>query len=51
MGLALKPEPQDVVVTTRGARVFLTPSAAQRLRRRTLRAEINTTRTLFFLDR
>jgi iron-sulfur cluster assembly protein len=51
MGLAPKPEPRDVVVAIHGARVFLTPLAANRLRRRTLKAEITTTRALFFLDR
>lgn len=51
MGFAVEPEPQDVVLTARGAHVFLAPSAARRLGRRTLHAEINTTRNSFFLDR
>ena len=51
MGLASAPEPADVVVARHGARVFLTPSAARRLRRRTLKAEVHKNRRLFFLDR
>jgi len=51
MGLARKPEPQDEVVSTDGAHVFLSPSAAARLEQRTLRAEITDERSLFFLDR
>jgi Fe-S cluster assembly iron-binding protein IscA len=51
MGLAPHAESQDIVVTARGAHVFLAPAAAHRLRRRTLQAEVTTSRTLFFLDR
>jgi len=50
MSLANEPEPADVVVATHGARVFLTASASRRLERRTLRAELTDSRTLFFLD-
>lgn len=50
MALATEPEPADVVVVTQGARVFLTASASRRLQRRTLRAELTDSRTLFFLD-
>jgi Fe-S cluster assembly iron-binding protein IscA len=51
MGFALEPEPHDIVVATRGARVFLPPSVAQRLRRRTLQADVNPDRALLYLDR
>lgn len=50
MALATEPEPADVVVARQGARVFLTASASRRLQRRTLRAELTDSRTLFFLD-
>ena len=50
MALATAPQPADVVVATQGARVFLTASASRRLQRRTLRAELTGSRTLFFLD-
>lgn len=50
MALAAEPDPADVVVATQGARVFMTASASRRLQRRTLRAELTDSRTLFFLD-
>lgn len=50
MALAAEPQPADVVVATQGARVFLTALASRRLQRRTLRAELTDSRTLFFLD-
>ena len=50
MALATEPQPSDIVVASHGARVFLTASASQRLQRRTLRAELTSSRTLFFLD-
>lgn len=50
MGLARNPEPQDEVVSSDGAHVFLSQPAAARLERRTLRAEITEQRSLFFLD-
>ena len=51
MGLAVTPSPGDAVVDRYGARVFLSPSAAYRLGRGTLQAEITEGRSLFFLDR
>jgi Fe-S cluster assembly iron-binding protein IscA len=50
MGIANSPTPGDEVVSKGSARVFLSPSAAQRLHRRTLRAELSADRSLFFLD-
>jgi iron-sulfur cluster assembly protein len=50
MGLARNPEPQDEVVSSDGAHIFLSQSAARRLGQRTLRAEISAGRSLFFLD-
>jgi hypothetical protein len=51
MGIASSPAPADEVISKNAARVFLSPSAAHRLRRRTLRAELSGDRSLFFLDR
>jgi Fe-S cluster assembly iron-binding protein IscA len=50
MGIARSPQPDDTVVSKGSARVFLAPSAAHRLRNRTLRAEMSAGRSLFFLD-
>jgi Fe-S cluster assembly iron-binding protein IscA len=51
MDLANAPAAGDTVVSGCGARVFLSPSAAYRLRAGTLRAEITNERSRFFLDR
>lgn len=51
MGLAVTPAPGDSVVDRYGARVFLSPSAAYRLGKGTLQAEITEGRSRFFLDR
>jgi len=50
MGLAPAPEPADAVVAQDGAMLFLSQPAAQRLENLTLRAEISTTKSVFFLD-
>jgi Fe-S cluster assembly iron-binding protein IscA len=50
MGIARRPQPADTVVSKGSAHVFLAPSAAHLLRRRTLRAELSADRSLFFLD-
>jgi Fe-S cluster assembly iron-binding protein IscA len=50
MALAGTPASSDAVVDCHGARVFLSPSAADRLDEQTLRAEITEDRSLFFLD-
>jgi hypothetical protein len=50
MGIASGPALADAVVSRGGARVFLSPPAARRLHKRTLRAELSTDRSLFFLD-
>jgi Fe-S cluster assembly iron-binding protein IscA len=50
MGIARCPQPADAVVSSGSARVFLAPSAAHRLRHRTLRAELTADRSVFFLD-
>jgi Fe-S cluster assembly iron-binding protein IscA len=49
MGIARR-QPDDAVISKGSARVFLAPSAAHRLRRRTLRAELSADRSVFFLD-
>ena len=51
MDLAVAPAAGDAVVDRYGARVFLSPTAAYRLRGGTLQAEINEERPHFFLDR
>jgi Fe-S cluster assembly iron-binding protein IscA len=50
MGIAATPAPADAVVRRGAARVFMSPSAADRLDGRTLRAELSEERSLFFLD-
>jgi hypothetical protein len=50
MGIASSPAPADTLVIKGAAQVFLSPSAAQRLRLRTLCAELSSDRSLFFLD-
>lgn len=50
MGIATAPALADAVVSRGDARVFLSPRAARRLHQRTLRAELSTARSLFFLD-
>ncbi|MDQ1684861.1 MAG: hypothetical protein QOC82_1598 [Frankiaceae bacterium] len=50
MHIATSPAADDVVVTRDGANVFLSPSAAHRLHRRTLRADLSPARSSFFLD-
>jgi len=50
MGLAPAPEPADAIVARDGAKLFLSQPAAQRLENLTLRAEISTTKSVFFLD-
>ena len=50
MSIASGPAPADAVVRKGAAQVYLSPSAAHRLRRRTLRAELSADRSLFFLD-
>lgn len=49
MTLAPHPQPLDEVVVAHGARVFLAPCAADRLRRRILLAAIDGGRSAFFL--
>jgi iron-sulfur cluster assembly protein len=51
MDLAETPTPGDTVVAGYGARVFLSPSATQRIGEGTLQAEITDVRSRFFLDR
>jgi len=51
MDLAVAPTSGDSVIDRYGARVFLSPSAAYRLRGGTLQAEISEERSHFFLDR
>jgi len=51
MGIADGPVRADTIVQTAGARVFLSPAAASRLDGRTLRAEMSSNRSVFFLDR
>jgi Fe-S cluster assembly iron-binding protein IscA len=50
MAIASAPASADVIVAKDNARVFLSPSAAHRLRDRTMRAEITEDRSVFFLD-
>jgi hypothetical protein len=50
MDLAAFPHPEDALIATDGARLFLTGAASDRLRGSTLRAEISARRTAFFLD-
>jgi Fe-S cluster assembly iron-binding protein IscA len=50
MGLSDAPAESDAVVSKDAALVFLSPSAAHRLDKRTLRAELSEDRSLFFLD-
>jgi iron-sulfur cluster assembly protein len=50
MGIAAAPAPADAVVRRGAAQVFVSPSAADRLDGRTLRAELSEERYLFFLD-
>lgn len=50
MGIVDEPAPNDAVLTRDEARVFLSPSAVQRLGDRTMRAEITDDRSVFFLD-
>lgn len=49
MGLARGPEPQDEVISSDGARLFLSQPATGRLRHRTLRAELTDDRSAFFI--
>jgi Fe-S cluster assembly iron-binding protein IscA len=51
MGIADAPASADVVIAKDDARVFLSPSAAHRLRNRTMGAEINEDRSVFFLEK
>ena len=51
MDLAESPAEEDAVVVGHGARVFLSPSAADLLDAGTLQAEITEERSRFFLDR
>jgi Fe-S cluster assembly iron-binding protein IscA len=51
MGIANGPSSADVIVAKDGARVFLSPSAADRLTDRTMGAEISVDRSAFFLHR
>ena len=50
MGLAHGPEPQDDVVSSGGARVFLSQPATGRLESRTLEAEVTDLRSVFYLS-
>jgi Fe-S cluster assembly iron-binding protein IscA len=50
MGLAPAPEPADAVVARDGALLFLSQPAAERMQNLTLRAEISTTKSVFFLE-
>jgi Fe-S cluster assembly iron-binding protein IscA len=49
MSLASSPGYADAVITHDGARVFLSQHAARRMRNKTLCAEVNSRRSLFFL--
>jgi len=49
MSLASGPSPADDIVETDEARVFLSPSASQRLDERTLRAALSVSHSSFFL--
>jgi iron-sulfur cluster assembly protein len=49
MSLARDPSPSDDIVETRGARVYLSPSASRRLDKQTLRASTSESRSSFFL--
>jgi len=51
MGLAATPARGDAVIARDGARLFLSPRAANRMRDRTLCAEVTAARSTFFLDR
>jgi hypothetical protein len=51
MGISEIPAASDVIVSNGAARVFLSPVAAQRLEKRTLRADLSKDRSVFFLDR
>ena len=50
MGLARRPEPQDDVISSDGARVFLSQPATGRLESRTLEAEVTDLRSVFYLS-
>lgn len=50
MGLAHGPEPQDRVISSDGAHIFLSPPATGRLGSRTLNAEVTDLRSAFFLS-
>lgn len=50
MSVAHGPSPADAVIVNGAAQVFLSPTASRRLDKRTLRAEISRTRSLFYLD-
>lgn len=50
MSIASAPSEADTIVRRDAAQVYLSPPAAHRLRRRTLRAELSADRSLFFLD-
>ena len=50
MELARNPEPQDEIINSNGAHVFLSQPASRRLELRTLRAAITDRRSQFFLD-
>lgn len=49
MGLARGPEAQDALISSDGARLFLSQPATGRLRDRTLRAEMTDDKSAFFL--
>lgn len=50
MGLARGPEPQDDVILSGGACVFLSQPATGRLEARTLEAEVTDLRSVFYLS-
>ena len=50
MALAPSAMATDVVVADHGARLFLSPLAAERLNERTLNAEVTVERSAFFLS-
>lgn len=50
MGLAHGPEPQDQVISSGGAHIFLSPPATGRVGSRTLNAELTDLRSAFFLS-
>ena len=50
MGLAPGPEPHDEVISSGGARVFLSRPANGRLGSRTLEAEVTDLRSVFYLS-